>query len=379
MSKKIIFNFFKKGFSYDYFKIIFLIILLGKSFIDENFAKTKIKLFDDIDNNNLINKRKKPQIKNQKFAKSKWEIIDNKKFNLKREWKIIKDYSIYQKLIDEKLESIRIADKTSVNSLNRSIVINDNLIGPDISWIVPLGFKWNSKYRFDTSIRGYSRRGNNQSFLNWNGGDGVGEIHFQALNSNKSSMGLNLGIRSVYSGNTGGNSSIGEGLSAGFRFDRRISNSAGYAFGGEQILHFDNLTDTGRNLYLSFSKAWWDENNYSPFPLTIGTFGFGTGKFAEGTIKGLCSDLLGGSGTEIKYQRSLCWSPIFSLARVHNEKISTFFEYNSKWFLIGTSLVPSQEIPLRGTFGIIISDHIDNYKLHNFDELRWVFRLNYGF
>ena len=64
---------------------------------------------------------------------------------------------------------------------------------------------------------------------------------------------------------------------------------------------------------------------------------------AEGNIKFLCSDLLGGSGTEVNVQRSLCWAPVFSLARVFNEKFSTFFEYNSKWFILGTSIVPLNE------------------------------------
>ena len=100
---------------------------------------------------------------------------------------------------------------------------------------------------------------------------------------------------------------------------------------------------------------------------------------AEGNIKFFCSDLLGGSGTEVLYQRSLCWAPVFSIARVFNEKFSTFFEYNSKWFLLGSSISPFNDIPLRGTFAVQLSDHIDNYKLNSFDELKWVFRLSLGF
>ena len=100
---------------------------------------------------------------------------------------------------------------------------------------------------------------------------------------------------------------------------------------------------------------------------------------SEGNIKGLCSKLFGGSGTETAHQRNLCWAPIFSIARVHNEKISTFFEYNSKWFLLGTSYAPFKKVPARATFAIQLSDHIDNYKLNNFQELKYVFRLSLGF
>ena len=100
---------------------------------------------------------------------------------------------------------------------------------------------------------------------------------------------------------------------------------------------------------------------------------------AVGTIRGLCSNSLNGSGTETETVRNLCWAPVFSLAKVYNEKFSTFFEYNSKWFILGSSIIPFNEIPLRGTFAIQLSDHIDNYKLNNFDELKWVFRLSFGF
>ena len=100
---------------------------------------------------------------------------------------------------------------------------------------------------------------------------------------------------------------------------------------------------------------------------------------AEGNIKFLCSDLFGGAGTEVAHQRSLCLAPVFSIAKVYNSQFSTFFEYNSKWFLLGSSFVPIKSQPIRGTFALQLSDHIDNYKLNNFDELKWVFRLSIGF
>ena len=177
----------------------------------------------------------------------------------------------------------------------------------------------------------------------------------------------------------GGSTAIGESQSLGFRIDRKISPTEGFSFGAEQLLHFDGLTDTGRNIYLTLSKALWSNNETGQFPLDIYTFGVATGRMAEGNIKFLCSDLLGGSGTEVLHQRSLCWAPVFSISRVFNKKFSTFFEYNSKWFILGSSIIPFNEIPLRGTFAVQLSDHIDNYKLNSFDELKWVFRLSLGF
>ena len=326
------------------------------------------------------------------FYKSDNRTIVNKKVNWESYKTKIneKDYLIWEKLdksfdLKNYIKTNKIKERIYINdislsSFNRSIVFSNKTAGPDIGWLVPPGLRWNKKYKFDASVRGHNRRLKEEPFLKWNGGDAVGQFYYQPIVREKYSFGLNMGMRSVYKGDAiGGQTNIGEGLSAGFRYDKKLSDSSGYAFGGEQLLHFDNLTDTGRNLYIAFSKAWWDKNNLAIYPITIGTLGIGTGKLAEGNVKGLCSDLLGGSGTEIKHQRSLCWAPIFSIARVHNKKLSTFFEYNSKWFLIGSSIVPLKELPLRASAGILISDHVDNYKVHNFNELRWVFRLNYGF
>ena len=152
------------------------------------------------------------------------------------------------------------------------------------------------------------------------------------------------------------------------------------AIGGEQLVHFNHKTDTDRDIYVTFSKGWWEnKNNFPSFPVYVATAGIATGKMAEGNIKGLCSDLFGGSGTEEHHQRPLCWAPVFSVSRVFNKKFSTFFEYNSKWFLLGSSFIPLNNLPLRGTFAVQLSDHIDNYKLNSFDEMKWVFRLSLGF
>ncbi len=309
----------------------------------------------------------------------KWKKIDiEKKYKKEVYWEKIENNK--DDFIPIKYKDFSKNNNEVISSFNRSIVFNDSIVGPDISWLVPPGFKWNDKYKFDASTRGHSRRKKGEKFLGWNKGDAVGQFYYQFLNNKKTSFGINAGVRSVYYGSAaGGTTAIGEGQSLGFRIDRRISATEGLSFGAEQLLHLDGLTDTGRDIYLTFSKALWSNNEKWEFPLDIYTFGFATGKMAEGNIKFFCSDLFGGSGTEIFHQRSLCWAPVFSISRVFNEKFSTFFEYNSKWFLLGSSIIPFNEIPLRGTFAVQLSDHIDNYKLNSFDELKWVFRLSLGF
>ncbi len=352
--------------------------------------------------NELLNNDKfiyrNPEIDKSIFEKNpillseiRWEKINEGKNEKKIDWEIFtKNKSSELEKPENDVKTLKSGSRNrnlntivnqnnfhSINSLNRSIVFNNKYVGPDISFLIPPGFAWNEKYKFDFSVRGHSRRKDGQSFFGWNGGDAVSQNYFQFLNSEKYTFGLNYGIRSVYSGKgIGGSSSIGEGQSLGFRWDFKLSEKSGFAIGGEQIIHFDGVTDTGRDFYITASKAFSKNND---FPITIATAGIATGKMAEGNIKGLCSDLFGGSGTEVANQRNLCWAPVFSLSKVYNHKLSTFFEYNSKWFLLGTSISPFKEIPLRGTFALTLSDHIDNYKLKNLDNMRWVFRLSLGF
>ena len=391
---KFIYN-LKKTFQ---FKLIFIFFISNSIFVLASLSKQihENEVFNNKNNNENIYKKSKGKIKFlEKYpiflSEIRWRKINESKNQKNIDWKILtkKEASELEKLVnnaktlnsrskDRNLESdLNQNNFKSINSLNRSIVFNNKYVGPDISFLIPPGFAWNEKYKFDLSVRGHSRRKDGETFFSWNGGDAVSQNYFQFLNSEKYTFGLNYGIRSVYSGKgLGGSSSIGEGQSLGFRWDYKLSEKSGFAIGGEQIIHFDGLTDTGRDFYITASKAFSKNNN---FPITIATGGIATGKMAEGNIKGLCSDLFGGSGTEIENQRSLCWAPVFSLSKVYNHNLSTFFEYNSKWFLLGTSISPFREIPLRGTFAITLSDHIDNYKLKNFDNMKWVFRLSLGF
>ena len=283
----------------------------------------------------------------------------------------------------EKLKNkINSLNKKKLNILHRSIVIN-NKVGPDISWLIPPGFSWNPIYKFDLNVRGHNSEIPNpkkRNFFGWNNGDAVGLFSYQFLHLDKASLGVNFGVRSLYQGDSalGGQSKFGEGISGGFRYDYELSENSGFAFGAEQLIHFDSLTDTGRNIYLTASKGWWSSQK-EDFPLYIATAGVGTGRMAVGTVKGLCSDILDGAGTEIRTRRNLCWAPVFSLASVWNQKFSSFFEYNSRFFLLGSSLAPLEDIPIRGTVALMLSDHIDNYKLNDFGEMNWVFNISFGF
>lgn len=347
-------------------KLFYVFISLGLLTNFKTISREKIIL-----KNYFLGENKKNHLE---ISSIKWVPIEKESSSNKINWDF-KNSDIFSEIV-----SINNSFSGEISVLNRSIVFDNDVIGPDISWLVPPGFHWNSKYHFDSSIRGHNRRATGKPFWGWNGGDAVGQIYYHPFRKGKYSAGVNIGMRSVYAGSApGGTSPIGDGLSAGFRIDKQISKTAGVSLGAEQLVHFDGITDTGRDLYLTVSKGWWRNNLDGEFPLNTATFGFATGKMAEGNIKGACSDLFDGSGTEAFNKRRLCWSPVFSLSRVFNTKHSTFFEYNSKWFLLGSSIAPFDNIPLRGTFAVQLSDHVDNYKLNTLEELKWVFRVSLGF
>lgn len=374
-------TFYKQNFESISFRklvknIFFLLLIMSLDFI---YAKS---LFTENYTNLEFSERKMKTVKKGFELSKNWTEF-NDDVNNTILWEKVKESKKDQNI---KIKPNKKKNISKINSLNRSIIFNENRVGPDISWMFPSGFKWSEIYKFDISARGHNTKipdPPNRNFFGWNDGDAIGLVSYQFLHFEKSSFGFNLGVRSIYEGDgaLGGSTSFGEGLSAGFRWDYELSNTSGIAFGAEQLLHFDGLTDTGRNFYLTASKGWWS-NEYEGkgiFPLYVATAGIGTGRMAIGTVRGLCTDLLGGSGTEITNKRNLCWAPLFSLASVWNEKLSTFFEYNGRFFLLGNSIAPFQKVPVRGTFALILSDHIDNYKFHDLEEINWVFQLSLGF
>ena len=353
------------------FPYIFLLLNLTA------FADSKKNQNENSQNNNQLKWEKvKTQLKNQK-SKIKWEKYHNQSDKENYQLGNIKQKNYNDKtnlLLNEKFIN------NSVNSFNRSIVINEEDVGPDISFLVPIGFKSSDQMNIDFSIRGWSRRPKDSNLFAWNNGDAVGQVFLNIFKNPKYSVGLNLGVRSLYSGSQfiGGSSAIGEGVSMGFRFDRALSDSSGLALGAEQLIHFDDLTDTGRDIYITYSKAFWNKKDENVFPLTILTGGIGTGYLAlwEDT-KFACSDLMGGAAVSINKYHPLCWGPFGAVSFVFNDKFSSFIEYNNYSFMIGSSLAPTNKI--RFTFGFTLAESFDDYKFKNFDELRWFSRISLGF
>ena len=369
----IFFKFLKYSNSWLNFTFLFIFLLLNlTAFADGKKSENK----DNQKNNNLIWKKVGPQEKDNKSG-IKWEKYKNQSDEETYQIEIIK-----QKNYDDQT-NLLLKEKginNSINSFNRSIVINDKDVGPDITFLVPIGFKSSEEMRLDFSIRGWNRRPKDSNLFAWNNGDAVGQVFLNILNNEKSSFGLNLGIRSLYSGSqfSGGSSAVGEGLSMGFRIDRALSDSSGLALGAEQLIHFDDSTDTGRDIYITYSKALWNKKDEDVFPFTVLTGGIGTGYLAlwEDT-KFACSDLLGGAAVDVGKYHQLCWGPFGAVSFVFNNKFSSFIEYNNYSFMIGSSIAPTNKVRL--TFGLTLAESFDDYKIKNSDELRWFSRISLGF
>ena len=159
------------------FSFLFIAIILSQYDSLEGKEKKNIqeKLFSEIEiNHSSIKRTWKKYLTNDKKSQLYWEPynqnIEIESFNTKRSQENI-------------LQIIGI--------LNRSIVFDNKLIGPDISWIVPPGLKWNKKYKFDLTTRGHNTQipdPKMKRFFAWNEGDAVGLVSYQFINREKYSF-----------------------------------------------------------------------------------------------------------------------------------------------------------------------------------------------
>lgn len=272
-----------------------------------------------------------------------------------------------------------------LQALNRSIAFGDGLVGPDIGWFVPNGFRWSQRWFGDVAVLGNSRRTKDESFFAWNNGDATAILNVNVLQAGSWSVGLNTSFRSVYQGDNaaGGSTQVGEGVASGFRIATAIGDTGGIAFGGEQVIQWDDKTDTGRNLYLMASKGWWLGSGGKDYPLLIANGGFGTGRFANQSINTFdnplrfaCIEGVEDRSGSFAVDNDLCWSPIGTLSLVVNEWWGMFVEYRSGTAQAAASINLTGGIPLRLTWGV---NFAEKNEVQDWDALTWVFRASVGF
>ena len=334
------------------------------------------------------------QTTKERHQSPRWQIIPEKSESLasskRLNWQPVDDPYLHENFSKEQEEpstpSFVLTPPPALQSLDRSIAFNNGLAGPDISWNIPNGLRWSERWFGSASFLGQSRRSENRSFDNWNGGDAVAIVHANILQAGSWSVGLNTSFRSVNPSSQGAGSSspIGEGVSSGFRIATSIGNTGGIAFGGEQVVQWDNKTDTGRNLYLMATKGWWLGNDGQSYPLAIANGGIGTGRFAnqdilswENPLRFACiNDIEDRKNIFATVDNDLCWSPIGTLSLVFNEYASTFVEYRSGTAQAAASVALPDGFPMRFTWGV---NFAGKNEILETDDWTWVFRASLGF
>ncbi|WP_240789301.1 hypothetical protein [Synechococcus sp. BS56D] len=282
-----------------------------------------------------------------------------------------------------------------LQALNRSIAFGDGLVGPDISLRLPNGFRWSQRWFGDVTVLGYSYQDGRKPgdpfvpAIDSGNLDGWAILHANLLQTENWSIALNTSFRSLQSNPNvpGGSTGITDGVSSGFRIARAIGDNGGIAFGGEQVIQWDDQTDTGRNLYLVASNGWWLGDNKKDYPLFIASGGFGTGRWASFTK----NDPAGQDLDDIfdftcitvetnrklaKIDENLCWGPFGSASLVFNEWWGIFVEYVSSRATLGVSSNMTGGIPLRFTAGV---HFVKENEIVPPNELRWIIEASLGF
>ncbi len=122
--------------------ILFYLITNFISFNPEIVVKTDKKINPEI-----------PKIKFKFFYKVQisqifWDPVSKRNLNVNKQiWKIINNK--YHQLLLILSNQIKYLEKIELNSINRSIILNDPIISKDISLLINPGSVWNKNYAFD--------------------------------------------------------------------------------------------------------------------------------------------------------------------------------------------------------------------------------------
>lgn len=216
-----------------------------------------------------------------------------------------------------------------INSLRRTVTVN-GLTYPEISNYVPNAYVSDSGKRFSLSSRGISKtrhcKGNNFSSKCI---DGILDIDFKIFNTEEISLNTIFTIQSL---TDRGKTEILDGTSMGFKFAKYINPSWSIAFGGENVIHFDDPIDLGKNFYFVASTHYplsSTKDNPSIIFLNAGIgsdfYGYkGNGFLAKTTCFG--GQTLTGEGTH-----NCQWGPVGSISLAINDRLSI----NNEWFGYG--------------------------------------------
>jgi hypothetical protein len=315
-------------------KLIYIVYILSLNFL-EIFAQEKIKVFEPNNGKNLMI----ADSFNKRISSLKWEREDiNKIHSLK--WEKINNET--KNSLIKNLNSIGNSRKVNkVKALDRSIVFN-KIHYPEISHYVPNGYVSFSDKSFTTSLRTISklRHCEGKNFES-KCADGIFNLDLNLFNSDSYSLNTKFSLQSISNRGT----SFGEESSLGFKFAKEISPNWSFAVGGENLIHFDNTIDLGRNYYLIASTFKQIGSSKKEYPsilfLNIGIGSDFYGYKGNGFLwRAPC---LGEPNLTGDKENKCSWGPIGSIALAPNNRLSFVTEWFGYSYGSGFSIKPFKE------------------------------------
>ncbi len=273
-----------------------------------------------------------------------------------------------------------------VRGIGRGFTVNGHPY-PDISINLPNAFAQDQQFIFSGQLTGTNRtRPCNPQGRDWvDCADSELFVELTPLRGANASLGLNWTVQSLSSRNSG--TTLSAGQSIGFKGAVNLTPTLAVAFGGEQIIQFDNTTDLGRNYYLLLSQAIPLSRAEKP-PVLVATAGIGSDFFGFGGNGTLGqTDCIGGNNISSKNfpQGTDCyWGVVGGLSLALNDRISFGVEWFGYGFGAGLSVRPFGGLPL--TASVYATDFLGNTPSYIQDtctndpcETRYYGRLTYSF
>lgn len=250
----------------------------------------------------------------------------------------------------------KINKRPIIRSLGKSVTVNGYPY-PNLSIYVPNGFLTDQDRYLTMSFRGIGRvrHCKTKKLISDNCSDGIFDIDYSLIKSKDFTLDINLTVASL----TNRGTDFGEGLSMGFKTAFKEFKKYSFAVGGENIIHFDEHNDLGRNLYLIGSRAYVLNSKEKPAILFL-TGGLGTdfygykGNGFLGKVKCFDSKNITGGGSD-KCQVG----PIFATSLAFNDKLAIGTEWFGYGFAAGISARPFYDIPV--TFSLSVTDFLGNF------------------
>lgn len=277
------------------------------------------------------------------------------------------------------------ASITQVRGLARGFTVNGQPY-PDLSLKLPNAFAVDPQFFLSGQLAGTSRTRTCQvpDGGSWSDcADGEVFVELTPLRAPNASLGVNWTLQSLSSRNT----RLGTAQSLGFKGALNLTPTLGLAFGGEQVIQFDDQTDLGRNYYLLLSQAIPLSRAQTPAVL-VATAGIGSDFFGysgNGTLG--ASNCIGGNNISSRhYPRGTdCyWGPVGALSLAFSDRVSVGVEWFGYGIGAGLSLRPFRELPL--TASVYAIDFLGNTPSYIRDtcssdrcETRYYGRLTYSF